>query len=104
MNYLIVAGGGKFGKKAIEFAKKKNYKTILIDKNPHCFCASYATQTFKNLNDFNLGIEKIKPGQFFFFNYDISILLDIVLKNNPEFIIPAIPIHLMANLICNYLF
>lgn len=103
MNSLIIAGGGKFGKKAIAFAKKKDYKTILIDNNPHCFCASYATRIFKNFNDFNLEIEKIKPGQIFFLNYDVSVLFDIIFKINPEFIIPVIPIHLMANLIYKFL-
>ncbi|MFX1453659.1 MAG: hypothetical protein ACFFCM_22705, partial [Promethearchaeota archaeon] len=74
MNSLIIAGGGKFGKKALDYAIEKSYKTILIDNNPHCFCSSYATQKFTNLNNFNKKIESIKQGQIFFLNYDISIL------------------------------
>jgi len=103
MSSLIIAGGGKFGKKAIEFGIKNRYKTILIDNDPNCICASYADYKFDNLNDLSSKINEIKPGEVLFLNYDISIISDIFYKINPEYIIPVIPIHLLAYIISNFL-
>ena len=103
MSSLIVAGGGKFGKKALEFGKKNRYKTILIDNDPNCICASSADYKFDKLNNFYSRINEIKPGEIFFLIYDISIISDLLIKINPEYIIPVIPIHLLAYIISNFL-
>lgn len=99
MSILLIAGGGKFGKKALDYGKKNDYKTILIDNNPNCFCAEYATQKFETVNDFYSKMEKIKPGQVFLLIHDISIIYELIIKINPEYVIPVIPIHLSAQII-----
>jgi len=35
MNLVIIAGGGKFGKIAIDFVKRKGYIAFLIDNDPY---------------------------------------------------------------------
>ena len=99
MGILIIAGGGKFGKKALDYAKYNNYKTILIDNNPKCFCSPYATREFDNLGDFYLKIEEIKPGEVFFLIHEISIIYELVIKFKSDYVIPVIPIHLLALII-----
>lgn len=103
MGTLIIAGGGKFGKKALGFAKKNKYKTILIDKNPTCFCSSYATRKFETLGDFYSKIEEIEAGEVFFLIHDISIIYEFLVKFEPTYFIPVIPIHLSALIINNFL-
>lgn len=103
MGSLIIAGGGKFGKKALEFAKKNNYKTFLIDNNPNCFCSNHATQKFKKLSDFYSKIEKMEGGEVFFLIHDISIIYELLVKFEPDYVIPVVPIHLFASIIKNFL-
>ncbi len=103
MSILIIAGGGKFGRKAVDFAKKNKFKTILVDKNPTCFCSSYATQKFEALRDFYSKIEEIEAGEVFFLIHDISIIYELLVKFEPKYVIPVIPIHLSALIIKNFL-
>ena len=103
MSYLIVAGGGKFGKKALEYAIKNTYKIILIDNDPYCICASYADNKFDILNEFYSKIKDMKAGNFFFLIHDISIINDLFFKINPEYIIPVVPIHLLAYIVSDFL-
>ncbi len=101
---VIIAGGGKFGLKAIDFIKKNKFKTVLIDSNPNCFAAEFASKKFDNLEDFNLNLKDLKDGEIFFLNTDILIVLDLIEELDPKYIIPVVPIHLMASFITSFLF
>lgn len=103
MSDVIIAGGGKFGLKAIDFIKKNNFKTVLIDSNPNCFAAEFASKRFDTLEDFNLHLKDLKDGEIFFLNTDIMIVLDLIEKLNPKYIIPVVPIHLMSSFITSFL-
>ena len=103
MSEVIIAGGGKFGLKAIDFIKKNNFKTVLIDSNPNCFAAEFASKRFDTLEDFNLNLKDLKDGEIFFLNTDILNVLDLVEELNPKYIIPVVPIHLMASFITSFL-
>ena len=103
MSEVIIAGGGQFGLKAIDFVKKNNYKTVLIDSNPKCFAAEFASKKFDNLEDFNLNLKDLKDGEIFFLNTDILIVLDLIEELKPKYIIPVVPIHLMASIITSFL-
>lgn len=103
MKKLIIAGGGKFGKNAVNFAKKNNYKTILIDNNPKCFASKHMNKKFESLEDLNLKIEQIKPGEIYFLIQDISIIYKLITKFNPEYVIPVVPIHLIAMILKTFL-
>lgn len=100
---VIIAGGGKFGLKAIAFIKKNNFKTVLIDSNPNCFATEFASKKFDNLEDFNLNLKDLKDGEIFFLNMDILIVLDLIEELDPKHIIPVVPIHLMASFITSFL-
>ncbi len=103
MSEVIIAGGGRFGLKAIDFIKKSNFKTVLIDSNPNCFAAEFASKRFDTLEDFNLNLKDLKDGEIFFLNTDILNVLDLVEELNPKYIIPVVPIHLMASFITSFL-
>lgn len=103
MSDVIIAGGGKFGLKAIDFIKKNNFKTVLIDSNPNCFAAEFASKKFDTLEDFSLNLKDLKEGEIFFLNTDIIIVLDLIEDLNPKYIIPVVPIHLMASVIASFL-
>ncbi len=103
MSILIIAGGGKFGKKALDYGRKNEYKTILIDNDPNCFCAHYVTQKFDNINNFYSKMENVEAGEVIFLIYDISIIYELIIKFKPEYIIPVIPIHLSALILEEFL-
>lgn len=103
MSEVIIAGGGRFGLKAIDFIKKNNYKTVLIDSNPNCLAAEFASKRFDTLEDFSLNLKDLKEGEIFFLNTEILIVLDLIEELNPKYIIPVVPIHLMASLITSFL-
>lgn len=95
--FLIIVGGGKFGKKALDYAKKNNYTTILIDINPDCFCAKYTDKSLGDIDEFN--IQELLSGKSYFLNQDIEIIYRLIPMLNPEYIIPVVPVHLMASLV-----
>ncbi len=99
MSTLIIAGGGKFGKKALDFGIKNGYKIIIIDNNPKCFCSDYATRKFEKVDNFYSKMEKIETGEVFLLIHDISIINELLVKVKPEYVIPVIPIHLSALII-----
>ena len=101
--FLIIAGGGKFGKKALDFAKKNQYKTILIDIDPNCFASEYSNKKFENLENLSLEMKNIKPGDIYFLNQDISTIYELISKINPEYVVPVVPIHLLFLIINSFL-
>ncbi|TXT60211.1 MAG: hypothetical protein BAJALOKI3v1_940012 [Promethearchaeota archaeon] len=99
---LLIAGGGKFGKKAIEYAKKLNYRAILIDKNPNCFASTHTQTTFNNVDTLIKNFDNYNSGDMIFLNDNISSINKLLLNIQFEFIIPVVPIHLTAVIIKNY--
>ncbi|MHA1527323.1 MAG: hypothetical protein ACTSQD_09840 [Promethearchaeota archaeon] len=100
---VFIAGGGQFGLKAIDFIKKNNFKTVLIDSNPNCFAAEFTSKRFDTLEDLNLHIKDLKDGEIYFLNTDVLIVLDLIEELNPKYIIPVVPIHLIASFITSFL-
>jgi len=77
---VLIFGGGKYGTKAVKFAKKKNAKSaFVVDRNPFC-------QARKFLSD-----------QEFLLLGKHSIL-NLMMKLKPDFIIPAMPGHTIGRL------
>lgn len=99
--FLIIVGGGKFGKKALDFATKSKFKTILIDINPNCFCTKYTDKKLDDIDDFNF--KELSSGKSYFLNDDVKIIYRLMPLLNPEYVIPVVPIHLMANLVITLL-
>ena len=97
IKFLIIVGGGKFGKKALDYARKKKYSTILIDINPDCYCAKFTDSSLDDIEEVNS--QDLLLGKSYFLNQDIEIIHNLFLRLNPEYIIPVVPIHLMASLV-----
>ncbi|MFX1259948.1 MAG: hypothetical protein ACFFAN_19025 [Promethearchaeota archaeon] len=103
LDFILIAGGGKFGKKALEFGKKKNYKIIIIDNNPNCYVAKFVNKKFDNLHDINSKLKEIEPGEICLLIQDAPFAYELIIKTNPAYIIPVVPIHLTASLITYFL-
>ena len=101
-NLILIAGGGKFGEKAVLFARKKNFSAILIDKDSNCYASKFIDEKLdiSNLQDLNIDYFKVK--KIYFLNADISVILELIEKFNPYYIIPVIPIHLLAEILKLY--
>ncbi|TFF99690.1 MAG: hypothetical protein EU541_04280 [Promethearchaeota archaeon] len=105
MKNLLIAGGGKFGKKALDFAKTRNFHTIIIDKNPYCLASEYVSETFVELDKLLERFKKSREPNLFLLQKDISTINNLILNTEIQFeyIIPVVPIHLMALIIKNLL-
>ncbi|MEJ2248460.1 MAG: hypothetical protein P8Y70_03110 [Candidatus Lokiarchaeota archaeon] len=98
-NLLLIAGGGKFGKKAIIYGKKNGFKNILVDNNPNCIPSKLITVKVKKTTDLQDFLAKANKGDLLFLNNDISIIYEILKEISPNLIIPVVPVHLLAKLI-----
>jgi len=96
MKSLLIAGGGKFGKKAIDYSKKLRYKTILIDKDPNCYASKQIQNKYESLDNLIKDFKELNQEKILFFNEDISIIYELIKNFHFEYIIPVIPIHLTS--------
>jgi len=101
-NIIIIAGGGKFGEIAVLFARKKNFSAILIDKDSNCYASKFIDEKLDISNFKDLNVDFFKAKKIYFLNTDISIILELIEKLNPYYVIPVIPIHLLAEIIKLY--
>jgi hypothetical protein len=96
MNNLLIAGGGKFSIKAIKYAKFNNFKTILIDTNSECLASKFIDSKFTDLNKLITHFKTHQQQEIIFLQGDISIINKLINRINFLWIIPVVPIHLMA--------
>ena len=102
-NSILIAGGGKFGEKAVQFAKEKEYNTLIIDRDPNCYAAQLADDSTTDFQTLNNMVPQMKNGKILFFKGDITLSLDVVKILNPEYLIPVVPVHFMALLVTEFL-
>ena len=77
---ILIFGGGKYGTKALKFAKKKKAEKIFVmDRNPLC-----QAREFLSKEEFLL--------------LEGNTILNLITKLKPDFIIPAMPGHTMGRL------
>ncbi len=100
---LLVVGGGKFGLRAIKFAKKRSYNTILIDKNPNCLAGNFIETKFREFYALLDYFNKHQNREIVFFESDISIINKILYEIEFSWIIPVVPIHLIALIVKNFM-
>jgi hypothetical protein len=100
---VIIAGGGKFGKIAIDFVKKKRYIALLIDSDPNCYASKYSNINIRNLDEFLTQNNNFRAGDIIFLNHDVSVIYALLKKIIPKFLIPVVPIHLMGLILTSYL-
>ena len=101
MKALLIAGGGKFGKKEMEFAKDREYHTIIIDNNPKCLASKYVHGTFNKFEDLLKVYHNSAEPKLFLLLNNISVINKILLETEIQFeyVIPVVPIHLTALII-----
>ncbi|MHA1271430.1 MAG: hypothetical protein ACTSPY_16675 [Candidatus Helarchaeota archaeon] len=95
---ILIIGGGKVGIEALNFCRKNNLIPYFVDNNPECIVHGVVDQIITNLNDIND------------FQFDKSVLFVIDLKYLPklinainfDYLIPAIPIHVIGKLVIDY--
>ena len=71
---VLVVGGGKYGVKACRYFKEQKARVILVDNNPECQAREFV----------------LKEN---FLTSDAKDMLELVLKIEPDFIVPAAPGH-----------
>ena len=77
---ILIFGGGKYGTKALKFAKKKKAEKIFVmDRNPLC-----QAREFLSKEEFLL--------------LEGNTILNLITKLKPDFIIPAMPGHTIGRL------
>ena len=69
-NSILIAGGGKFGEKAVQFAKEKEYNTLIIDRDPNCYAAQLADDSTTDFQTLNNMVQQKKNGKILFFKGD----------------------------------
>ncbi|MFX1396712.1 MAG: hypothetical protein ACFFAS_06665 [Promethearchaeota archaeon] len=100
---LIIIGGGKFGIKALEFARNKKSRTILIDKDPRCNAIQMVNKQYMDIKDLILDLDKLRKGKIFFLAQEKLNLFNLIKVFKPDYVIPVVPIHFMAMLISSIL-
>jgi len=105
MKSLLIAGGGKFGKKALDFAQKQNFHTIIIDNNPECLASEYVDESFTILKNLLESFYTASEPKLYLLLKNISIINELFERTEIKFhyIIPVVPIHLTALIIQNIL-
>ncbi len=101
--FLIIAGGGKFGLRAIDFAKKHEFITLIIDINPKCPASNLVDNIFNEFEEIIEEYKSLKKKKIYLLNQDISIINNILKDLNVEYIVPVVPIHLLALIMKNLL-
>ncbi len=77
---VLIFGGGRYGTKAVKFAKKRNVRrVIVVDNNSYC-----SARKFLSTDEF---IPMRKSG-----------ILNLIMEIKPDFIIPAMPGHTAGRL------
>ncbi|TFF92819.1 MAG: hypothetical protein EU544_06805 [Promethearchaeota archaeon] len=97
--FLLIAGGGKFGLKAIQYGLDHNYVIIVIDSDPNCAAANISNVISKSRQEVLSKKNELPPDKIYFIQDDILILDSLIKELRPEYVIPVVPIHLLAVLI-----
>ncbi len=85
----IIIGGGKYGCTAVEFLRKNRKDFVVIDSDPNC----QAVKRFP----LKEGVRFDEPGGYFIHG-DLSTVIDLIDKLNPEYVFPTAPVHIAADM------
>ena len=103
MKLMLIIGGGKFGKKAIDYARANSYRLILVDKDPNCPCSSQVARSVKDPKLLVSQVMDSPPKEGIFLNHDLSRLHELILSLQPDIIIPVVPIHVLSSILVGFL-
>ncbi|WP_367344053.1 hypothetical protein [Methanomethylovorans sp.] len=108
--YYLVVGGGKIGTNFVEHARKHNFPLVLVlDKDRTAPASSY-TEIIKDVDALHKIMEgrsasllKKESSEIYFYCAKLDEVPFILSFGVPEYIIPAIPCHMIAYLMKKYL-
>ncbi|MHC1585755.1 MAG: hypothetical protein ACXQS7_05805 [Candidatus Syntropharchaeia archaeon] len=93
---IICAGGGYFGAKAAEIARKNGAHVLVIDKDERCLASKICEEV-----RFPEDVEGIE-GAVLVIGDAIQTLINLLDKTVPDLIVPAVPGHVMGR-VCKFL-
>ncbi len=97
--YLLVVGGGKFGEIALKFAFKNGYRTIVIDEDENCLASKLVDIKCNSTKECVSFLGNSDNNFTLFFNKSIDIVKKLINLVSFEYIIPVVPLHLLAKLV-----
>jgi len=99
---VVVIVGGKFGQRAVRFAKDSQAKVAVIDKNAKCRASKLVTSIVEDgAADQVLAMNEGESTLFV--REGIDFLLRLIELSFPDYISPAMPGHLMGTIIQRWL-
>ena len=97
---ILIIGGGQVGLRALQYSKNKNFAAIVIDENKDCLASSKVD--FIETENFFKIIKDIGENQSALMVMKLKELISIVDTFAFDYIIPAIPIHILGQLTVNF--
>jgi len=98
----LVIGGGDVGYKALTFCQKNDYPVLIVDSNPNCRVRSKVDLLEKNHNFNRIDQVQTNVSMLFVINRKLDELPSLLRRFDFKYIIPAIPVHVMAKLAYAY--
>ena len=96
----FVVGGGRFGTRAVEHLKAENARVLVVDVNPHCKARSRVDLITRDLST----VDSLAEGQAaLIVGEGIDQLIRFLKSKIPYVIVPAIPCHVAAKVVYNWL-
>ncbi len=99
---ILIVGGGKFGIKAIEYARDKSQAAIIIDNNSQCQAIKQVDKQFNNFDTFKRALREFNKNEIWFIEQNVGIVNELLMLIDISYIIPVIPIHLMVYIISTF--
>ncbi|HID18525.1 TPA: hypothetical protein EYP27_03180, partial [Candidatus Bathyarchaeota archaeon] len=99
-NLIFIAGGGRYGLKALKHFRKKANSIIVCDLNPKCQASAYVDKT---LSEFDLEKVSFKSSTLMVCDC-VKALTSLLLAGiTPKTVIPTVPFHLAGKILAEYL-
>jgi hypothetical protein len=99
---IVIAGGGYFGSKAVRFAKEKGGRVVVIDNKIDCKAKKMVDEVVKGGDPSQ--VLSVEAGIAKLFVYDaVEFLCSLLKITVPDYIAPAMPGHLAAKVVKNWL-
>lgn len=97
---VLIAGGGFFGTRAAEFAKRCAAKVVVVDPDPSCRARGLCELDSTSIDI----LERVEPGKAAFHRGEaVDFILRSLDQRLPDLIIPSIPGHMVGRVVERWL-
>ncbi|NHI94332.1 MAG: hypothetical protein EAX96_17705 [Candidatus Lokiarchaeota archaeon] len=97
---ILIVGGGKVGSHALQYCRDNNFAAIVVDENIDCYVRPEVD--FIENNDIFKVIRDIEKGESALVIINLKELINIIDTFVFDYIIPAIPVHLLGKLTIDF--